>query len=114
MFGSGLDIERAFEDPVGMSRTYVRRRRAVAFLLAAGLAAVVSGPVAKAVGVAGERDRGSPRTHVVRSGDTLWSIATRFEPSRDPRVVVAAIASANDVDPGSLVPGRELEIPSFG
>ena len=49
---------------------------------------------------------------MVRPGDTLWSIATRFAPSTDPRVVVDAIASANGVDPGALVPGQQLSIPS--
>ena len=51
---------------------------------------------------------------MVRPGDTLWSIATRFEPSTDPRVVVDAISSANGVDPGALVPGQQLLIPSVG
>jgi LysM repeat protein len=48
---------------------------------------------------------------VVRPGDTLWSIATRTSPSVDPRLVVDAIASANTVDPGALVPGQQLIIP---
>ncbi len=76
--------------------------------------AVLSGPVANAVGVGGAEEAQSSRTHVVRSGDTLWSIATRFEPATDPRIVVDAIASANGVDPGALVPGQRLTIPSLG
>ena len=59
-------------------------------------------------------DGESPRTYVVRSGDTLWSIAARFAPASDPRVVVDTIASANGVDPGALVPGQRLSIPSVG
>ena len=51
---------------------------------------------------------------MVRPGDTLWSIAARFEPSTDPRIVVDAIGSANGVDPGALVPGQQLAIPSVG
>jgi nucleoid-associated protein YgaU len=84
-----------------------------ALLLAAGLVGSLSGPVANAVSVHG-REAGARRTYVIRSGDTLWSIATRFEPSEDPRVVVAAIASANGLDPAALVPGRELVIPASG
>ena len=79
-----------------------------------GLAGVLSGPVANAVGVGGEQEPSSPRTYVVRPGDTLWSIATRLAPSTDPRIVVDAITSANGLDPSDLVPGHELSIPSVG
>jgi hypothetical protein len=114
MFGSGLDIERPFEHHGSMSRTRVRRRRLVAFCATVGLFGVLSGPVASAVGVAGVREAKAARTYVVQPGDTVWSIATRFEPSTDPRVVVDAITSANGVDPGTLVPGQQLSIPSVG
>ncbi len=76
-----------------------------------GLVGAVSGQVANAMGAHGP-EAGPVRTHVVRSGDTLWSIATRFEPAQDPRLVVARIASANGIEPGSLVPGQELAIPA--
>jgi hypothetical protein len=36
------------------------------------------------------------------------------ERSTDPRIVVDAICSANRVDPGGLVPGQQLSIPSAG
>jgi LysM repeat protein len=113
MFGSGLDIEQAFGHRPPMGRRRVRRRRLIAVVLTAGLVGLLSGPVAEAVAVAGHGGASS-RTHVVRPGETLWSIATRYEPSRDPRIVVDAIASANRVDPGSLVPGQELRIPTVG
>jgi LysM repeat protein len=114
MFGSGLDIERPFghDDPMG--RTRVRRRRLVALCAAVGIAGVLSGSVANAVGVGGTQQAKASRTYVVRPGDTLWSIATRFERSTDPRIVVDAISSANRVDPGGLVPGQQLSIPSVG
>jgi Tfp pilus assembly protein FimV len=54
---------------------------------------------------------------VVRSGDTLWSIARRVSPSEDPRPIVDAIAGANPVNPvapGALVPGQTLVIPLAG
>ena len=80
-----------------------------------GLVGVLSGPVAHAVGVGGESTQAKPpRTYVVRPGDTLWSIALRSSPSVDPRLVVAAIASANEVDPGALVPGQQLRLPAVG
>ena len=114
MFGSPLDIEHPFGKHMSMSRTRVRRRRLTALCAAAGLAAVLSGPVANAVGMGGAPEARASRTYVVRSGDTLWSIAARFAPSTDPRVMVDAIASSNDVDPGALVPGQQLSIPSVG
>jgi len=81
---------------------------------AMSLAAVLTGPVANAVGIGGSPQANPSRTYVVRPGDTLWSIATRFAPSTDPRVVVEALASANGVDPGALVPGQQLSIPFAG
>ncbi|HEX6581823.1 MAG TPA: LysM peptidoglycan-binding domain-containing protein [Actinomycetota bacterium] len=96
-----------------MGRTRVRRRRLVGLAIAIGFVGVLSGPVANAVGVGGGGEGGSARTYVVRPGDTLWSIARRSSPSVDPRLVVAAIASANRVDPGALVPGQELSIPTI-
>jgi Tfp pilus assembly protein FimV len=114
MFGSRLDIEHAFGQHTSMARTLVRRRRLAALGVVIGLAAVLSGPVANAVGVGGSSETRPPRTYVVRPGDTLWSIALRSSPSSDPRLVVDAIASANEVDPGALVPGQQLRIPSVG
>jgi LysM repeat protein len=114
MFGSGLDIEHPFGHDASMGRTRVRRRRLVALCAAVGLVGVLSGPVANAVGVGGAPEGKAPRTYVVRAGDTLWSIDTRFEPSADPRVVIDAITSANGVDPGALVPGQQLSVPPVG
>jgi Tfp pilus assembly protein FimV len=114
MFGSGLDIEHPFGHDASMGRTRVRRRRLVALCAAIGLVGVLSGPVAHAVGVGGAQAARTSRTYVVRSGDTLWSIAARFEPSTDPRIVIDAITSANGVDPGALVPGQQLSIPPVG
>jgi Tfp pilus assembly protein FimV len=86
----------------------------VALGMVVGLAGVLSGPVAHAVGVGGSTQAKPPRTYVVRPGDTLWSIALRTSPSVDPRLVVDAIASANEVDPGALVPGQQLRVPAVG
>ena len=79
--------------------------------LAAGAVSVLAGPLSRAfpapraVPVAEHR-------YVIRSGDTLWSIARSIAPASDPRPMVDAIAEANQVDPGALIPGRTLVIPS--
>ena len=52
--------------------------------------------------------------YVVQQGDTLWSIAAEVAPTEDPRPLVDAISSVNGVDPGALVPGRTIVIPSSG
>ncbi len=70
-----------------------------------------SGPVANAFDGSPPTAR-SVRTVVVRPGDTLWSIARRVAPGQDPRGVVDAIADANGVEAGSLVPGQTLVLPA--
>ena len=47
---------------------------------------------------------------LVAPGDTLWSIARRVAPGRDPRPVVDGLIEANDVR-GGLQAGQELSIP---
>lgn len=94
-----------------MSRTRVRRRRIAVVLVGAALAAAWAGPVAEAVGSGGA----TPATeagYVVRAGDTLWSIAEGMVHGQDPRPLVDSIAEANEVDPGALIPGQILVIPS--
>jgi hypothetical protein len=109
MFDSSVDIEHAFGHAVGMSRTRVRRRRTALTAAAAVLVAILVGPVGHAL-EAGAAVR-HPRTVVVRSGDTLWSVAERVRPGSDPRAVVDAIVGANAVDAGALAPGTRLVVP---
>ena len=98
-----------------MPRTRVRRRRIAALLATVAVAWLLGGPVAEAVGLgSGPTSPPPPRTHVIRSGETLWGIAVRYEPSRDPRETVDAIVRANDLDAGSLAPGQQILVPSLG
>jgi LysM repeat protein len=93
-----------------MSRTRVRGRRLVVGGLLV-LALSVSAPAVSRA-MTGGSARGAGDRYVVQSGDTLWSIAVSRAPGADPRPVVQAIADANQVDAGSLVPGQVLLIPA--
>lgn len=60
--------------------------------------------------------RHHPVSHsvVVQPGQTLWEIAGRIAPDRDPRRVIADIEDLNGLtDPGGLVAGRSLFVPSY-
>jgi len=89
-------------------RARVGRRRALVVVVAVALS-MVAPAVARAVSD-GHGQEGSA-TYVVQAGDTLWSIARRQAPGEDPRAVVDAIARANGIDAGALVPGQELSLP---
>ncbi len=111
MFESPLDTEHVFGKHEPMHRTYVRRRRIVGTLIGVSLAIAALGPLAHAVG----EPTFEPvvrRTYVVQAGDTLWSIAGSVAPGQDPRPLVQVIMEANRVDPGALMPGQTLVVPS--
>jgi nucleoid-associated protein YgaU len=109
MFGSALDSEQAFDKMGGMARTRVRRSTSIILVmgLALGLALARSGRE----GTTPLRQAAAHR-YVIRPGDTLWSIAGRYQSSGDRRSLVDAIQRANQVDPGALVPGQALIVPA--
>ena len=47
----------------------------------------------------------------VQPGDTLWSIARRVAPQRDPRDVVSQIRRLNHLPSASVQAGRQLLLP---
>jgi LysM domain-containing protein len=110
MFDSTLDIEQAFGHHGDMHRTRVRRRLATVAVAGLLLAGVVVGPIGHVFAARAAPRHG--RTVVVRDGDTLWSIAERTDPGADPRAASDAIAAANDVEAGALVPGQRLVLPA--
>ncbi len=93
-----------------MNRTRVRRRRTTLVATVALVGGVWAGPIAHASG-SDARPVASHR-YVVRAGDTVWAIATRFSRGQDPRPLSDAIASANHVRAGLVRPGQTLVIPS--
>ena len=93
-------------------RLTARGRRVVA-----GLSVAIGLSIAAGTVVCIELERGGglqlagSSTVVVRSGDTMWSIARRAAPEEDPRAVVDAIVELNGLDSVDLVPGAELRLP---
>jgi LysM repeat protein len=60
---------------------------------------------------ASDPDTGPAPTVVVQPHDTLWSIATRTSPRRDPYAAVAEIQRLNNIDGYVVHPGETLVLP---
>ncbi len=96
-----------------MTRTRVRWGRVGATVAAV---AVGIGLLAGSAG-AGSRaaDPAPTPQHVVRSGETVWTIAQRLVgPHGDPRPVVDAIIARNGIRNASIHPGQVLAVPIPG
>ncbi len=86
-----------------------RRGRAVVLLLAlalAGFAAILAAPASQAADPAGPAP-----TVVVRSGDTLWSIAAKYAPSSDPFATIDEIRRLNRLTGFTVPVGVRLTLP---
>jgi LysM repeat protein len=88
-----------------------RRGRAVVlgfFLLMASLASAVLFTTASR---ASDPEAGPAPTVVVQPHDTLWAIATRVSPRRDPYAAIADIQRLNHLDGYVVQPGQTLILP---
>jgi hypothetical protein len=79
------------------------------FILMASLASAVLLTTASR---AEDRESTAPApTVVVQPHDTLWSIATRTAPRRDPYAAIADIRRINDLQGYVVHPGQTLHLP---
>ena len=89
------------------------RRGVVLAILTAGLVCGLSLPLSALGGSSGARyaglDVSRAAVYVVRPGDTLWSIALRFDRGGDPRPLAEAIAK--ETGSAVVVPGEHIAIP---
>lgn len=93
-----------------MPQVRLTRRGRVAALV---LCLLCSGAAAAAVGSASQAsDPAEPQVAVVEPGDTLWSVAARHVPSRDPYGVIDEIRRLNDLRDSTIHPGQELILPA--
>jgi Tfp pilus assembly protein FimV len=109
---------RAASTPAPLRLT--RRGRVVAATLVLTVIAVIGLVIALAA--AGGAQAASPgglgvghqgmHEIVVRSGQTLWSIASAAEPTADPRLVVQQIMAANGMSNPNVAAGQLLWVPS--
>jgi nucleoid-associated protein YgaU len=100
------ELRRPAAEASGLQLT--RRGYLVAVLLTAGLLAGALWLAHVSVAGAPPPSGAAPAVVTVHSGDTLWSIASRVAPQRDPRTVVAELERLNHVDGALLRPGQQL------
>lgn len=48
----------------------------------------------------------------VQPGESLWAIAGKVDPDRDPRDVIVDIVQLNDLQAGKVMPGQQLFVPN--
>ena len=99
--------ERTVTPPVRLTRRGAIALAVAVGVLCAGLLGLawLSAPGSAAGPAAATR---IPATVTVRSGDSLWTIATRVAPDRDPRAEVAELQQLNALPGAALVPGQVL------
>jgi LysM repeat protein len=88
-----------------------RRGRAVVLAFFVLMASLASAVLFTTASRASDPDTGPAPTVVVQPHDTLWSIATRTSPRRDPYAAVAEIQRLNNLDGYVVHPGETLVLP---
>jgi hypothetical protein len=99
----------------GSAPVRLTRRGRVVVVLAVMVLAVLAGFT---IGRGSSLAVGAGATHarhvVVEPGESLWSVATRVAPTRDPRAVVADLEALNHLSSPTVEPGERLAVPASG
>jgi LysM repeat protein len=88
-----------------------RRGRAVVLVFFMLMASLASAVLFATASRASDPETGPAPTVVVQPHDTLWSIATRTAPRRDPYAAVAELQRLNDLSGYVVHPGDTLVLP---
>jgi hypothetical protein len=100
--------ERTVAPPVRLTRRGVVVLAAAVAVLASALMLLAWLSAPASAGGSGAGAASVPAHITVRPGDTLWSIATRVAPNRDPLAEVADLKQWNSLGTGPLIPGQVL------
>jgi hypothetical protein len=91
-----------------------RRGRVVVVLTVMVLAVLAGFTVGRGSSLAAGAGATHQRHVVVEAGESLWSVATRVAPTRDPRAVVADLEALNHLSSPTVEPGERLAVPASG
>jgi len=103
-----------FARPVVAARgiNYARRRAMAVVLVVVALLAVAFNMLqTQSAGAAAHSGKASFTYVYVAPGDTLWSIATKYAPERDPQQEITDIQNLNALSGSDVVPGQRLALP---
>ena len=98
--------ERSVSAPLRLTRRGV----AVLALAVVALGAVLVWAAARSAPEPAGTPAGGPSVVTVQAGETLWSIASRVAPERDPRAEVATLRQLNHLPGADLTPGQQLRV----
>ena len=91
-----------------------RRGQVTTIVIGAFLATAILGLVNQSPTSATEQPTKLPPTAtvVVHQGETLWQIAQRVAPAKDPRATVHAIEELNGLSSAAVQAGQTLQVPA--
>jgi hypothetical protein len=104
------ESSRGLPEPGRRPLRLTRRGRIVRMVVLIALAWIAVGVFAAAASHA-DGETGPLPTAVVQKNDTLWDIAARYRPSRDPFAMVEEIRELNGLSGYTIQPGQELRLP---
>jgi nucleoid-associated protein YgaU len=103
-----LTLARPSAGSVAAPLRLTRRGLVVLVLAVTTLAVALVSVAALSAPSSGAGHRQQPATVTVHEGDTLWAIAARVAPGRDPRAEVAQLQRRNHLAGVALTPGQVL------